>query len=204
MAGGGSSILVRARLGSAGKGRGSSQGLTYDRFRGLDGSEGMPARALGGTSLRWPLRPLFRRTGRLARDTRDLGSSRDAVGRPRKVLWVTVLFGRGSSPWGVDGGRWCPACACTAGSLYSRPAPCLHDEGMPGLQCHSMAFGLSRRARKGGGTWRTAGRTRWRVRRRKGRHTFLGGRHEGGPAARCDNPPRKIPYDRLRPTHFGR
>jgi hypothetical protein len=34
MAGGGSSIPVRGRLGSAGKGWGSAQGLTYDRFRG--------------------------------------------------------------------------------------------------------------------------------------------------------------------------
>jgi hypothetical protein len=40
MAGGGSSIPVRGRLGSAGKGRGTAQGLIYDRFRGLDGSDG--------------------------------------------------------------------------------------------------------------------------------------------------------------------
>jgi hypothetical protein len=56
MAGRGSSIPARRKLGSAGKGRGSAQGLTYDRFRGLDGFEGVPARGLSGTSLRWPLR----------------------------------------------------------------------------------------------------------------------------------------------------
>jgi hypothetical protein len=55
MAGGGSSIPVRGRLGSAGKGCESAQGLTYDRFRGLDGSEGVPARGLvdGRTGSHW-------------------------------------------------------------------------------------------------------------------------------------------------------
>jgi hypothetical protein len=57
MAGGGSLIPVRGRLGSAGKGRGSAQGLTYDRFRGLDGSEAVPAAGLGGTTLRQPRQP---------------------------------------------------------------------------------------------------------------------------------------------------
>jgi hypothetical protein len=71
MAGGGSSIPARGRLGSAGKGWGSTQGLTYDRFRGLDGSEDMPARGLGSTRLR--------------QNTSDLGSSRGVVGRPREV-----------------------------------------------------------------------------------------------------------------------
>jgi hypothetical protein len=55
MAGGGSSIPVRGRLGSAGKWRGSAQGLTYDRFRGLDGSEGVwrGGSAVAGSSCRW-------------------------------------------------------------------------------------------------------------------------------------------------------
>jgi hypothetical protein len=49
----GSSIPARGRLGSTGKEWGSAQGLTYDRFRGLDGSEacrrgGSAAPASGG------------------------------------------------------------------------------------------------------------------------------------------------------------
>jgi hypothetical protein len=62
MAGGWISNPTRGRLGSAGKGRGSVQGLTYDRFRGLDGFEGVPARGLGGTSLRWPQRARLRQS----------------------------------------------------------------------------------------------------------------------------------------------
>jgi hypothetical protein len=61
MASGGSSIPARGKLGSAGKVWGSAQGLTYDRFRRLDGSEGVPVRGLGGTSLWWPLRARLRR-----------------------------------------------------------------------------------------------------------------------------------------------
>jgi hypothetical protein len=102
MVSGRSSIPVRGRLDSAGKGRGSAQGLTYDGFRGLDSSEGVPGRGLSRTRLRRPLRPVFRRIGGLAWDTRDLGSSRGAVGRPQKVVWVTVWFGRGSSPCGLQ------------------------------------------------------------------------------------------------------
>jgi hypothetical protein len=41
MAGGGSSIPVRGSLGSAGKGWGSVQGLTYNQLRRLDDSEGI-------------------------------------------------------------------------------------------------------------------------------------------------------------------
>jgi hypothetical protein len=76
MAGGGSSIPARGRLGSVGKGWGSAQGITYDRFRGLDGSEGVPGRGLGGTSLRWPLRARLRRSCGEAGPKHDTGSSR--------------------------------------------------------------------------------------------------------------------------------
>jgi hypothetical protein len=45
---------------STSEGRGSAQGLTYDRFRGLDGPEGVPARVLAG-GLRWrPPRAVLR------------------------------------------------------------------------------------------------------------------------------------------------
>jgi hypothetical protein len=67
MAGGGSSIPARGRLGLAGKGRESAQGLTYDRFRGLDGSEGVPARGLGGGRRFLPLELLLRRGRSVAR-----------------------------------------------------------------------------------------------------------------------------------------
>jgi hypothetical protein len=45
---------------SAGEGRGSAQGLTYDRFRGLDDSEGVPARGLAGGRRWWPPRAVLR------------------------------------------------------------------------------------------------------------------------------------------------
>jgi hypothetical protein len=76
MAGKGSSIPARGRLGSAGKGWGSAQGFTDDRLRGLDGSEGVPARGLDGTSLRWPLRARLRRSCGEAEPKRDTGGSR--------------------------------------------------------------------------------------------------------------------------------
>jgi hypothetical protein len=50
---------TKGGTGSAGEGRGRAQGLTYDRFRGLDGPEGVPARGLGGVGRYRPLeRPL--------------------------------------------------------------------------------------------------------------------------------------------------
>jgi hypothetical protein len=76
MAGGGSSIPARGRLESAGKGWGNAQGLTYDRFRGLDGSEGVPTRGLGGTSLRWPLGACLRQSCGEAGPIRGTGGSR--------------------------------------------------------------------------------------------------------------------------------
>jgi hypothetical protein len=45
---------------SAEEGRGSAQGLTYDRFRGLDGPEGLPARGLAGGQRRWSPRGVLR------------------------------------------------------------------------------------------------------------------------------------------------
>jgi hypothetical protein len=84
---------------SAGEGRGSAQELTYDRFEGWDVSKGVSTREVGSARRWWPLQPIFRRTGRLARDTRDLESSRGAVGRPQKVVWVIVQSGRESSSW---------------------------------------------------------------------------------------------------------
>jgi hypothetical protein len=60
MAGGGSSIPVRRRLGSAEKGRGSGVGSPRVPFRGLDDMEGGPARGLGGARLLRPPEPLPR------------------------------------------------------------------------------------------------------------------------------------------------
>jgi hypothetical protein len=42
------------------EGRGSAQGLTYDRFRVLDGPEGVPERGLAGGRRRWPPRAVLR------------------------------------------------------------------------------------------------------------------------------------------------
>jgi hypothetical protein len=55
MAGGGSSIPARGRLGSARKGRGSAQGLTYDRFVAEVGVRVAPEAECGGgrRRLRW-------------------------------------------------------------------------------------------------------------------------------------------------------
>jgi hypothetical protein len=60
MAGGGSSILVRGRLGSAGKGRGSGVGSPRVPFRGLLAAEEQPAAVIGGARLR----RLLEETGR--------------------------------------------------------------------------------------------------------------------------------------------
>jgi hypothetical protein len=54
MAGGGSSIPARGRLGSAGKGRGSGVSSPRVPFRGLFAAEEQPAVVLGDTGGRWP------------------------------------------------------------------------------------------------------------------------------------------------------
>jgi hypothetical protein len=61
MTGGGSSISVRGRLGSAGKVRGSGVGSPRVPFCGLLAAEEQPAAVLGGTMLRRPLERLSRR-----------------------------------------------------------------------------------------------------------------------------------------------
>jgi DMSO/TMAO reductase YedYZ molybdopterin-dependent catalytic subunit len=63
MAGGESSILARGRLCSAGKGRGSAQGLTYDRFVLMDGVGRRPTVACGGGWRFLPLELLLRWRG---------------------------------------------------------------------------------------------------------------------------------------------
>jgi hypothetical protein len=63
MAGGGSSIPTRGRLGSTGKGRGSGVGSPRVPFRGLDGAEGVPAMVLRGIARCQPRERLFRRGG---------------------------------------------------------------------------------------------------------------------------------------------
>jgi hypothetical protein len=59
MAGGGSSIPARGRLGSAGKGRGSAQGLTYDRFVAEVGVGAAPEAECGSGRRRLPLELLL-------------------------------------------------------------------------------------------------------------------------------------------------
>jgi hypothetical protein len=54
MAGGGSSIPVRGRLGSAGKGRGSGVGSPRVPFRGLLAAEEQPTAVLGDAGGLWP------------------------------------------------------------------------------------------------------------------------------------------------------
>jgi hypothetical protein len=54
MAGGGSSIPARGRLGSAGKGRGSGVGSPRVPFRGLLAAEEQPAAVLGDAGGLWP------------------------------------------------------------------------------------------------------------------------------------------------------
>jgi hypothetical protein len=184
MASGGSSIPARGRLGSAGKGRGSAQGLTYDRFRGLDGSEGVPARGLGGTTLWQPLRPVFRQTGLLAWNTSDLGSSRGAVGRPRKVVWLTVWFGRESSSCDL---QWRPAavsarrlCNSSRGEVSlrlnrrrGRPEP--HGDAMSGVNAAVRRRHWQACAWQGGDADGLAGRRRCCPADECGSSTWWGG-----------------------------
>jgi hypothetical protein len=61
MVGGGSSVPARGRLGSAGKGRGSAQGLTYDWFVAEVGVGAAPEVERGGGRRRLPLELLLRR-----------------------------------------------------------------------------------------------------------------------------------------------
>jgi hypothetical protein len=80
MAGGGSSIPARGRLGSAGKGRGNAQGLTYDRFVLTDGVGRRPAAACGGGRRYPPLELLFRWRG-------GAGGGVHSTGRWCGVVW---------------------------------------------------------------------------------------------------------------------
>jgi hypothetical protein len=73
MADGGSSIPARGRLGSVGKGRGSAQGLTYDRFVLTDGVGRRPAVACGGGRQFLPLELLLRWRGGAGVVSNDTG-----------------------------------------------------------------------------------------------------------------------------------
>jgi hypothetical protein len=53
---------------------------------GVGRLRGHASEGLSGTSLQWPLRPVFWRTGRSSWNTSDLGSSRGVVGRPQEVV----------------------------------------------------------------------------------------------------------------------
>jgi hypothetical protein len=68
---------------SAGEGRGSAQGLTYDRFRRLDGPEGVSARGVGSVGRRRPLEPPLRRECSPARSMCGACGFRGSQGRYR-------------------------------------------------------------------------------------------------------------------------
>jgi hypothetical protein len=118
MAGGGSSIPARGRLGLAGKGQGSGVGSPRVPFRGLLAAEEQPVAVLGDAGGMWPQGasasacwPAMLRNRQLGRPARWWGGG-GAASRMRRHAETGARRG------GVDGGRRRRAHARTADSGF--------------------------------------------------------------------------------------
>jgi hypothetical protein len=159
MAGGGSSIPARGRLGSTGKGWGSAHGLTYDRFWGLDGSEGVPARgsADGRTGGHWSSG-----SGELSVGEREWAARSAPVGATGG-LGATSRMRRHAEAgarrcwphWHTTDGSRAVACARMGRQRLLWPgqagaAPSHRGDGTTRLQCRGTATDLGGPARQRG------------------------------------------------------
>jgi hypothetical protein len=136
MAGEGSSIPARGRLGSAGKGRGSAQGLTYDRFVAEVGVGAAPEAECGGGRRRLPLELLLRRAPGRGKEKRGTGGSTRVYGGYGERWPAAELAGRGCSTAARTGRVDDMRAKMDGCSFYSRTSgatSCLSDEGSPAL-----------------------------------------------------------------------
>jgi hypothetical protein len=116
---------ARGRLGSAGKGRGSAQGLTYDRFVLTDGVGKRPAAACDGSRRFLPLELLLRCDGRRGSHTSGTGRFGGPWGAARKC-WTAAKQARGGGPRERTGSRQQrvegrPAAVLIAGDSFFSP-----------------------------------------------------------------------------------
>jgi hypothetical protein len=147
MAGGGSSILVRGRLGSAGKGRGSGVGSPRVPFRGLLAAEEQPAAVLGdagglwpqGTSAPagWPAMLHNRKLGRLQQGCGEVEELLAGCGGTRRQE-LAVGASMADDDVVRTRGRLAAAFIAWASRLGFKP---LRRRRYPGLQCPSTAAG---------------------------------------------------------------
>jgi hypothetical protein len=147
MAGGGSSIPARGRLGSAGKGRGSGVGSPRVPFRGLLAAEEQPAAVLGDAGGLWPQGasapagwPATLRNRQLGRLQQGCGEVEELLAGCGGTRRQELAVGASMADDDVVRTRGRPAAASIAWAsrLGFKPS---RRRRYPGLQCPSTAAG---------------------------------------------------------------
>jgi hypothetical protein len=159
MAGGGSSIPAKGRLGSAEKGRGSGVGSPRVPFRGLVVAEEQPAAVLGDADGRWPQGASAPACWPAILHNRQLGRLQRGCGEVEEGSAARFAIGKWSSARGL---QWRPVADNTSVwqqcARARRTLPCLNRRrgrpglsrrrGVPRLQCRGTAASAGARDRR--------------------------------------------------------